>query len=184
MSDSTQTLAERSVSRDLKATAEPFEVTPDLVAANLSFGDELMELPDEMMSAMRRIYLDRDFVWPTTVAVTRVEVTAGPDRARPSNDVWTRISVLGTGFDADRPVALSLANAAGYADGTAPLVEANADASGFLGANVTLRTVPRRSIEWGRGDDALVLVAQQTGDPARRAEFTGLPPHVLWQWVR
>ena len=183
MSDTLQTVREPFTEKDLRARSEPLEVTPDLVAANLSFGGDQLELPDEMMSAVRRIYQDQDFNWPTTVAVTRIG-SAAVDRAD-ATAAWSRISVLGTGYDPKRPVSLSLTNASGFSGGSVHLVDAAPNESGFLGVDVIVKAVERRSAEWS-GDPSLTLLAQQTdgGRFTHRAELGGLPPHALWQWVR
>ncbi len=185
MSDTLQTLGGRSAAPDLRARTEPFEVTPDLIAANLSFGGDDLELPDEMMSAVKRIYQDRDFVWPTTVAVRRIS-GAGDDGAG-SGEAWSRISVLGTGFDPSRPVQLLLTPSTGHGDPVA-LVEATANSSGFFGVDVILRTIPKRGSDpvWSQSTH-LALVARQAdagGRVTHSAEQGHLPPHALWQWVR
>lgn len=182
MSDTTQTIGGSLAALDLRARTERFEVTPDLVAANLSFGGDDLELPDEMMSAVKRIYLDKDFIWPTTVAVTRVGGAEGEFSSR--DEAWSRISVLGTGFDPARPVHLMLT----HGRETIELADATPDASGFVGVDVIVRAVPKRSSDpvWAEVD-ALALVARQTdvgGQVTHTAEQIHVPAHALWQWVR
>lgn len=182
MSDTTQTIGGPPTALDLRARTEKFEVTPDLVAANLSFGGDDLELPDEMMSAVKRIYLDKDFIWPTTVAVTRVGGAEGERASR--DEAWSRISVLGTGFDPARPVQLLLV----HGSETIDLADAKPNASGFVGVDVILRTVPKRSSDpvWAEGG-ALALVARQVdagGRVTHTAEQIHVPAHALWQWVR
>ena len=188
MSDTMQTTRLRSTS-DLGARTEPFEVTPDLVAANLSFGGDQLELPDEMMSAVRRIYQDKDFVWPTTIAVTQVGAGSADRSSTTSrDDSWTRISVLGTGFDPATPVILALTNADGFAGGTVDLVDVTPNGSGFFGVDVILKSVPRKSNDsvW-KAEAPLTLTARQAGSDGtvpHAAEQANVPAHALWQWVR
>lgn len=175
---------------DLALESEAFEVTPALVAANLSFGgNDVVHLPDEMFGAVERIWRDRDFTWPTTLTVIRITLSVEPD-ADPGapQQVRSRVSVLGTGFSSDQPVLLSWGNAFGFPDATIPLPEAQADEGGFFGVDLLLKTVPKRHSQFvWEFENQLVLIAQQIGPDGailRRAEQRGIPPHVVWQWAR
>lgn len=183
MSDTIQSTGTAPAQHRLDARSEPFEVTPSLVATTLSFDGN--EVPGEMMSAVERIWQDRDFTWPTTLSVTAISVTvegAGDDARSVS-----RVSVVGTGFDPERPVRIAWRNAPGFPGGTAELVEVRTDAHGFFGAEIRATTAPRRAAEftWDAASQ-LALVASQAGGPdgGRSAEQHPLPPHALWHWVR
>jgi len=175
---------------DLGVHSEQFEVTLDFVAANLTFADsDGMKLPDDMVSAFERVWLDDDFAWPTTVQVTRILLSVEPDpSAEPPQEVWSRVSILGTGWEGDRPVTLRWTNAAGFPGGRVDLPAAQPGAAGFFGIDIVLKTSPRRAAEFAWGKDAqLALVAEQSapeGAQLHRADDREIPPHVLWQWIR
>ena len=195
---------------DLQLDSEPFEITPELVAANLfASAHDTIELPDEMKSTVERIWRDADFTWPTTISVTqvtfRVDDAPGAKSSQsassqsassqsassqsvPSQSVYSRVSVLGTGWDAERPVSLAWGNAFGFPGDSITLPEAQPTANGFFGIDLILKTTPRKNAEfvWD-AKDQLMLVARQTaenGQVIRETEQRGLPPHILWQWVR
>lgn len=176
--------------RDLGIRSDAFEVTPDLVAANLSFGGgQLMKLPGEMLHAMERIWLDRDFVWPTTISITRIAVTVEPAPGEePPQEVWSRVSILGTGWTKDRPVSLKWNNAFGFPGASIALPDAQPTATGFFGVDVVLKTTHRHHSDFvWEYNNQLVLVAQQkapNGKIERSADQRGVPPHVVWQWIR
>lgn len=180
---------------DLQLASEPFEITPELVAANLfASAHDTIELPDEMKSTVERIWRDADFSWPTTISVTQVTFRvddapgAQTSQSEPSQSVYSRVSVLGTGWDAERPVSLAWGNAFGFPGDSITLPEAQPTANGFFGIDLILKTTPRKNAEfvWD-AKDQLMLVARQTaenGQVIRETEQRGLPPHILWQWVR
>jgi len=121
--------------------------------------------------------------------VTRITLSVEPEPdAEPPQQVWSRVSVLGTGFAPSEPVSLSWGNAFGFPNATIGLPDATADDRGFFGVDLILKTVPKRHYEfvWDF-DHQLVLIAQQAGpggEGQRRAEQRGIPPHVVWQWAR
>ena len=174
----------------LDARAEPFEITPTMVAANLSFGgNQVMQLPGEMMSAVERIWLDANFTWPTTISITRItlDVTPAPG-AEPPQEVWSRVSIMGTGWSPDSPVSLKWNNAFGFPGASIALPDAQPGATGFFGTEVILKTVPRRAADfvWEQNNQ-LVLVAQQraeSGQIMHEADQRAIPPHVVWQWIK
>lgn len=175
---------------DLGIRSESFEITPELVAANLTFGgSQVMKLPGEMISAVERIWLDRDFTWPTTIAVTRISLSVDPEPgAEPPETVWSRVSILGTGWDPDRPVSLKWNNAFGFPGASIALPDAQPGQSGFFGADVVLKTVRKRHSDFvWEHNNQLVLVAQQkaqNGQILKSADQRAIPPHVVWQWIR
>ena len=189
MSDSDHP-ADDVVDQDLGIRSETFEITPDLVAANLSFGgSQVMKLPGEMVSAVERIWLDPDFVWPTTVSVTRISLSVEPEPgSEPPEQVWSRVSILGTGWATDSPVSLKWNNAFGFPGASIALPDAQPGQSGFFGVDVVLKATPKRHPDfvWDYNNQ-LVLVAQQkasSGQIVRSADQRAIPPHVVWQWVR
>ena len=180
----------QSTGRDLGIRSDSFEVTPELVSENLTFGaGHLMKLPAEMISAMERIWLDRDFVWPTTISITRISLSVDPAPGEePPQEVWSRVSILGTGWSKDRPVSLKWNNAFGFPGASIALPDAQPTETGFFGVDVVLRTTHRQHADfvWDYNNQ-LVLVAQQkaqSGQIERSADQRGVPPHVVWQWVR
>ena len=173
--------------RDLGISSEPFEITAELVAANLSFGGG--QLPDEMMSAVERIWLDKDFTWPTTLAVTRVMLSVDPSPdSEPPQEVSSRVSILGTGWATDRPVSLKWNNAFGFPGASIALPDAQPDENGFFGVEVVMKTTPRRHSDFvWEHNNQLALVAQQMdedGQIEHSAAERAIPPHVIWQWAR
>lgn len=173
--------------RDLGISSEPFEVTADLVATSLTFGGG--QLPDEMMSTVQRVWLDKDFSWPTTLAVTRIMLSVEPSPdSEPPQEVWSRVSILGTGWHSDRPVSLEWNNAFGFPGASIALPEAQPDENGFFGIDVVMKTTPRRHSDFvWEHNNQLVLVAQQKdeeGQIERSASQRAIPPHVIWQWAR
>ena len=117
--------------RDLGISSEPFEITAELVATNLDFGGG--HLPDEMMSTVERIWLDTDFTWPTTLAVTRIMLSVEPSPdTEPPQEVWSRVSILGTGWASDRPVSLTWNNAFGFPGASIALPAAQPNQNGFI----------------------------------------------------
>ena len=58
--------------------AGSFEVTPALLADTLTFGDDAASIPPEMIGTLQRVWRDSDFVWPVTVSVVGIAVSAGP----------------------------------------------------------------------------------------------------------
>lgn len=175
--------------RDLGLRAESFEITPELVAANLTFGGrQVMKLPGEMVSAVERIWRDSEFVWPTTVSVTGITMDVEPNPgAEPPQHAWSRVSVLGTGWTPGQPVALKWNNAFGFPGDAISLPDAEAGPNGFFGVDIVLKTVPKRHTDfvWAQ-QDQLVLEAQQPGKDGTilRADQRAIPPHVVWQWIR
>ncbi len=174
----------------LGAKSEPFEITPSMVAANLSFGgNQVVQLPGEMMSAVERIWLDANFTWPTTISVTRIMLTVEPaPGGDPPQQVWSRVSIMGTGWAPDRPVSLKWNNAFGFPGASIPLPDARPGKNGFFGIDVVIKTTPRRGADfvWEQNNQ-LVLVAQQRADNGqiqREADQRAIPPHVVWQWMR
>lgn len=172
------------------ARTETFEVTSELVLANLGFGgQEALELPVEMRSAFQRVWHDDTFRWPTSVTVigidSVVDAADGSGRAAPDS-VGTQISILGTGWHAGTPVNLMLENAFGQTDDIAPLPQAEPSTNGFFGVRVTVPSVPRhrRDFVWDAAHQ-LRLTAEQHGSDGDvlRASEGELPPHVLWRWV-
>jgi len=173
--------------RDLGISSEPFEVTAELVAANLSFGGG--QLPDEMMGAVERIWLDKEFTWPTTLAVTRIMLSIEPSPdTEPPQEVWSRVSILGTGWAADHPVSLKWNNAFGFPGASIALPDAQPDENGFFGIDVMMKTTPRRHSDFvWEHNHQLALVAQQTDEDGQldnSAAQRAIPPHVIWQWAR
>lgn len=185
--DTTEASGADVVVRELGVRVEPFPITPALVAQNLSFGADDARLPPEMMSALERVWEDRAFTWPTTVAITRLTLAVEPDEQRdPPQQVWSRVSVLGTGWLPDQPVSLSWQNAFGFPGAEIPMPTIAADQNGFFGADLVLRTTPRHHnrFSWG-ADEQLVLLAEQQGEESTlSARQEAVPPHVVWQWIR
>ncbi len=175
---------------DLRASIEPFEITPDMVVATLfASAHDAIELPAEMKGTVERIWRDETFTWPTTVCVSRVTLsTEDAEGEEPPQHVWSRVSILGTGWAADRPVSLRWGNAFGFENATAELPEVTTTPAGFFGVDLILRTTPRKHAEYvWESSQQLILVAQQTDDDNNVVRFTeqrSLPPHLLWQWVR
>lgn len=187
-SDNAQATASVTVpEHHLGISSTPFEVTADLVAANLTFGGG--QLPDEMLSAVERIWLDKDFSWPTTLAVTRIMLSVEPSPdTEPPQEVWSHVSILGTGWASDRPVSLIWNNAFGFPGASIALPDAQPDQHGFFGVDVVMKTTPRRHSDfvWEQNNQ-LVLVAQQRdehGQVEHSAAQPAIPPHVIWQWAR
>ncbi|MFP7760055.1 hypothetical protein [Marisediminicola sp. LYQ134] len=186
MTDTATRNASGFTEADLDLGVESFEITPALVAANLSFGgDRTLTLPGEMVSAVERIWNDRDFTWPTSITLTRVSVNSVDGDGSGS---VTRVSILGTGWSETSPVSLYWANADGFPAATISLPAVNAADAGFFGATITLTTVPRAAADfsWDAASQ-LVLIAEQrdeSGTVVRRAEQRGLPPHIVYHWVR
>lgn len=173
--------------RDLGISSEPFEITAELVATNLNFGGG--QLPDEMMSTVERIWLDTDFTWPTTLAVTRIMLSVEPSPdTEPPQEVWSRVSILGTGWASDRPVSLTWNNAFGFPGASIELPAAQPNDNGFFGIDVVMKTTPRRHSDFvWEHNNQLVLVAQQkdeAGQIEHSAAQRAIPPHVIWQWAR
>lgn len=175
---------------DLKISVEPFEITADMVVANLfASAHDAIELPEEMKGTVERIWRDADFTWPTTISVTRITLSSeDAEGAEPPQHLWSRISILGTGWVDDRPVVLTLNNAFGFPGASIELTHVQPSNNGFFGIDLILRTTPRKHAEyvWG-AENQLVLVAQQKSDEGRivrETEQRALPPHLLWQWVR
>ena len=175
---------------DLQISSEPFEITSELVAANLfASAHDAIELPEEMKSTVERIWRDAAFTWPTTISVTRitlsVDETPGADQPQ---SVYSRVSVIGTGWDGDRPVALKWNNAFGFPGASINLPDAQPTSTGFFGVDLILKTTPRKHAEFvWESNNQLVLVAQQKADSGqitRQTEQRALPPHIVWQWVR
>lgn len=170
--------------------SNPFEVTPEIVAANLTFGGgQVMTLPDEMISAMGRVWLDSAFDWPTTISITRIALDGEPSIGTGSpHEVWSRVSILGTGWAVDRPVSLTWNNAFGFSGASIALPDAQPTDRGFFGVDVVLKTTPRHHADFvWEYNSQLVLVARQkasNGKIQRSADQRGVPPHVVWQWVR
>ncbi|MET3768337.1 hypothetical protein ABIB15_001017 [Marisediminicola sp. UYEF4] len=187
-SDNVQAAATLSVpEHDLGISSEPFEVTAELVATNLNFGGG--QLPDEMMSTVERIWLDTDFTWPTTLAVTRIMLSVEPSPdTEPPQEVWSRVSILGTGWASDRPVSLTWNNAFGFPGASIALPAAQPNDNGFFGIDVVMKTTPRRHSDFvWEHNNQLVLVAQQkdeAGQIEHSAAQRAIPPHVIWQWAR
>lgn len=183
-------VGEQMSDRDLGIRSEPFEVTPALVAANLSFGGtQVMNIPGEMVSAVERIWLDNEFTWPTTISITRITLAVddAPDADTPQT-VWSRVSILGTGWVDERPVSLAWNNAFGFADATISLPDVQPTPTGFFGVDVIMKTSPKHHADfvWDQNNQ-LVLVAQQkteSGEVLRGADQKAIPPHVVWQWTR
>lgn len=175
---------------DLELSAEPFEVTSELIAANLfASAHDAIELPEEMKSTVERIWRDADFSWPTTISVTRITLSVDDVAgAEPPQSVYSRVSVLGTGWDAQRPVFLRWNNAFGFPGESIALPEVQPTDNGFFGIDLILKTTPRKNAQFvWEANNQLVLVAQQktdTGQVTRETEQRGLPPHIVWQWVR
>lgn len=175
---------------DLELAAEPFEITSELVAANMfASAHDTIELPEEMKSTVERIWRDADFAWPTTISITRVTFTVeDAPGEEPPQRVWSRVSVLGTGWAADRPVSLKWNNAFGFPGASITLPEAQPTDNGFFGVDLILKTTPRKNAEFvWEANNQLVLVAQQKADNGqimRETEQRNLPPHLVWQWVR
>ena len=175
-----------TLERDLGLSSESFEVTAELVATNLSFGGG--QLPDEMMSTVERIWLDKAFTWPTTLALTRIMLSVEPSAdTEPPQEVWSHVSILGTGWATDRPVSLTWINAFGFPGESIALPEAQPDEHGFFGIDVSMKTTPRRHSDFvWEHNNQLVLVAQQKDEAGRiehSASQRAIPPHVIWQWA-
>lgn len=188
--DSNRPGGEEITDHDLGLRSESFEITPELVAANLTFGgSQVMKLPGEMISAVERIWLDTEFTWPTTISVTSISMSVEPaPGAEPPQEVWSHVSILGTGWAADKPVTLKWNNAFGFPDATIVLPEAKPGPTGFFGVDVIMKTAPKRHADfvWDLANQ-LVLVAEQKssdGKATRTAEQRAIPPHVVWQWIR
>ncbi|MCY7326301.1 MAG: hypothetical protein LH605_09250 [Microbacteriaceae bacterium] len=184
--DTSAAITSAAGKRDLGISSEAFEVTAGLVAANLTFGGG--QLPGEMISTVERIWLDKDFIWPTTITVTRIMLSAEPSAdTEPPQEVWSRVSILGTGWATDRPVSLNWNNAFGFPGASITLPDAQPDPAGFFGLDVVLKTTPRRHSDfvWDHNNQ-LVLVAQQKakdGQIENSAAQRAIPPHVVWQWA-
>lgn len=172
------------------ARTETFEVTPELVLANLGFGgQEALELPVEMRSAFQRVWHDDEFRWPTSVTVIGIDSVVDPTPAaggQTAGGVGTRISLLGTGWQPGTSVGLTLENAFGLPGDVSTLPRVEPSAKGFFGVRILIPSIPRarRDYVWN-AEQQLRLSAEQpvTDGDALRASEGELPPHVLWRWV-
>lgn len=176
-------------SADLLVSSERFEVTVDIVADNLRFDDDqALALPPEMRSAIQTLWHEEDFVWPTTVSVTKIQLLVEPTAVQESGqEVWSRVSILGTGWTPSQPVELHLDSALGFIGDAVELPAIEPTDTGFFGIDIMLKTIPRQGSDaaWNVGKQ-LALVANQSADDgeSRTAIHPALPAHLLWQWTR
>jgi hypothetical protein len=169
--------------------AEPIDVTPDLIIANLTVGgSRVMKWPPDVVQLLKPGIINPNIIWPTTVMVTRIVLTIDPAPAQdPPQMLTSRVSLFGTGWNTGFPVALKWNNAWGFAGTSIPLPSATVDSQGFFAMDVIHQTVHRRHADfYWELNNQLVIVAQQrdqSGLIVRSAYERGIPPHVIWQWV-
>jgi hypothetical protein len=170
-------------------TAKPLEVTPELIASHLTIGgSRVMKWPPSAIEQFAAGQIDIHRWMPTTISVSRITLMVDPaPGAEPPQTVWSRVTIFGTGWDRNRPVALKWNNAWGFPGTSIPLPDAAPGPGGIFSMEVVHKTVHRRHSEfyWDHNLQ-LVLVARQThpnGAPLLDAHQRGIPPHVIWQWV-
>ena len=147
-----------------------------------------MKWPPDVAERIRPGVLDPSVTWPTMVMVTRIALTVDPAPGDdPPQTVWSRVSLLGSGWKTDLPVSLKWNNAFGFPGASIALPTATVDSRGFFGLDVVQKTVHRRHADfYWELNNQLVIVAQQknaSGMIVLDAYERGIPPHVVWQWV-
>jgi hypothetical protein len=169
--------------------AEPVNVTPELIIANLTLGgSRVMKWPPDVLGKIRPGILDPHVLWPTMVMVTRIVLIVDPAPTDdPPQTVWSRVSLFGAGWQTGFPVSLKWNNAWGFPGTSIPLPTAAVDSAGFFAMDLVHKTVHRRHTDFlWEYLNQLVIVAQQknqSGQIILTADERGIPPHVIWQWV-
>lgn len=176
--------------RQLEISVHPVEITKEYLAKTLTIsGGRIMDLTSPASEFFDPAHINLSIVWPTQILVTRIALTVDPaPGADPPQTVTSRVSFLGMGWEPGRPVSLKWNNAHGFPGASIALSDAMPGSNGFFAVDAVHKTVHRRHGEfyWDLNNQ-LVIVAQQkapSGQILRYADERGIPPHVIWQWVR
>lgn len=175
--------------RQLEISAHPVETTQEYLAKTLTVsGGRLRDLRGGFSEFFDPSRIEAALIWPTAIWATRIVLTVNPAPAEdPPQQVSSRVSFFGTGWEPGRPVSLKWNNAFGFPGASIPLPDAMPGSNGFFAIDVVHKTVHKRHGEfYWEFMNQLVIVAQQkapSGQILRSADQRGIPPHVIWQWV-